>query len=128
MWLGSTTVVKLAREVDGPVEVQGTVVLNIDVQRLVVARSIENADVSGLNEVVGDNKVLLIWSELEVVRSESWLILVWVVEALDVVQVGDVEGGDVVCGGEGDCEVSEGLLANVVGNNVTYSMHICRPW
>lgn len=112
MWLSSTTVVELAREVDRSVEVQGTIVLDVDVQCLVVARSVENADVASLNEVVGHNEVLLIWGELEVVGSESWLVLIWVVEALDVVQVGDVEGGDVVCGSEGDCKVSAVLLVS----------------
>jgi hypothetical protein len=47
--------------------------------------------------------VLLVGSDLDVVGSDGGLILIGVVEALDVVEVGDIEGSNVVGGGESDC-------------------------
>ena len=46
--------------------------------------------------------MLLVGSDLDVVRPDGRLIFIGVVEALDVVQVGDIEGSDVVGGGERD--------------------------
>jgi len=104
MRLRPTTVRKLLSEVDRPVKAERAVLIDINVQRLEVGWSVDDANVAGLHEVIGDDDVLLVGSDLDVVRSDSRLVFIGVVEALDVVQVGDVEGGDVVGGGEGDCE------------------------
>ena len=102
MRLRPTTVRKLLSEVDRPVKAERAVLIDINVQRLEVGWSVDDANVAGLHEVIGDDDVLLVGSDLDVVRSDSRLVFIGVVEALDVVQVGDVEGGDVVGGGEGD--------------------------
>lgn len=52
--------------------------------------------------------MLLVRSDLDVVRANGGLVLIGVVKTLDVVQVGDIEGSDVVGGGERDYN---GLLA-----------------
>lgn len=96
MRLRTTAVRELAREIDRAVEVEATVVLNVDVQSLEVSGSVDDADVAGLHEVVGDDDVFLVGRDFDVVRAEGGLVGVRVVEALDVVEVGDVEGGDVV--------------------------------
>ena len=47
--------------------------------------------------------MLLVRSDLDVVRANGGLVLIGVVKTLDVVQVGDIEGSNVVGGGESDC-------------------------
>lgn len=101
--LRATAVGELLGEVDGAVEAERAVIVNVNVQRLEVGGSVDDTDVAGLDKVVGDNNVLLIRSDLDVVRTNGRLILIRVVKALDVVQVGDIEGSDVVGGSESDC-------------------------
>lgn len=104
MRLRATTVGEFPSEVDGAVEAERAVLVDVNVQCLEVCRSVDDTDVAGLHEVVGDDDVLLVGSDLDVVRTNCGLILIGVVEALDVVQVGDVEGRNVVGGGESDCD------------------------
>jgi hypothetical protein len=49
--------------------------------------------------------VLLVRSDLDVVGTNGRLVLIGVVKTFDVVQVGDIEGSDVVGGGESDYNV-----------------------
>lgn len=113
MGLSTTTVGELLAKVNSPVEAQTTVLLDVDVQSLEVSRSIDDANLAGLDEVVGDHEVLLIWSNLDVVRSDGGLVLVGIIQALDIVQVADVEGGDVIGGGKS--EVDEAAILADVG-------------
>lgn len=102
MRLRATTVGELLGEVDGAVEAERAVIVNVNVQRLEVSGRVDDTDVAGLHEVVGDHDVLLVRSNLDVVRTNGRLVLIGVVKALDVVQVRDIEGSDVVGGGERD--------------------------
>lgn len=104
MRLRATTVGELLSEVDGAVEAERAVIVNVNVQRLEVCGSIDDTDVTSLHEVIRDDDVLLVGGDLDVVRTNGGLILIGVVKALDVVQVGDIEGSDVVGGGESDCK------------------------
>lgn len=101
--LRATTVGEFPGEVDGAVKAERAIIVDVNVQRLEVGRSIDDTNVTGLHEVVGDDYVLLVGSDLDVVGSDGGLILIGVVEALDVVEVGDIEGSNVVGGGESDC-------------------------
>ena len=101
--LRATTVGELLGEVDGAVEAERAVVVNVNVQCLEVCRSVDYTDVASLHEVVGDNDVLLVGSDLDVVRANGRLIFIGVVEALDVAQVGDIEGSDVIGSGKSNC-------------------------
>lgn len=112
MGLSTTTVLKLLAKVDSTVEVQATVIVDIDVQRLEVGRSVDNTDLASLDKVVGDNEVLLVRSDLDVVRAHSGLVVVGVIQTLDVAQVADIEGGNVVGGGESQVEEAA-ILADV---------------
>jgi hypothetical protein len=103
--LRATTIGEFSGEVDGTVEAERAVLVDVNVQRLEVCRSIDDPDVTGLHEVIGDDDVLLIGSNLEVVGSDGGLIFIGVVKALDVVQIGDVEGSDMVGGGESDYSI-----------------------
>lgn len=102
MRLGASAVGKLLGEVDESVEAERAILFDVNVKRLEIGRSVDDTDVAGLHKVVGNDDVLLVGSDLDVVGSDGRLVLFGVVEALDVVQVGDVEGGDVVGGGESD--------------------------
>ena len=83
-------------KVNRPIEAQRAVGQDINPLRLEVRRGVHDADLARLHEVIRDQQVLLVGRDLEVVRSDDALVLVRVVETLDVVEVGDVEGGDVV--------------------------------
>ncbi len=90
MRLRPTPVRKLPAEVDRAVEAQAAVIVDVDIQRLEVGRGVDQADLAGLDEIVGDKQVALVGRDLDVVRADGRLVLVRVVEALDVVQVADV--------------------------------------
>lgn len=113
MRLGTTTFRERLVEVNGPVEVQAAVVVEINVQRPEVSRGVENTNISGLHKVVGDDEVLLVRRDLDIVRANTWLNLVRVIQTLDVVQIADVKGGNVVGGGQG--EVIETAVLGDIG-------------
>lgn len=113
MRLSTTTFRERLVEVNRPVEVQAAVVVEINVQRPEVSRRVENTDISGLHKVVGDDEVLLVRRDLDVVRANTWLNLVRVIQTLDVVQIADVKGGNVVGGGQG--EVIETAVLGDIG-------------
>ena len=125
MRLRATTVGELPSEVDGAVEAERTIVVDVNVQRLEVCRSIDDTDVAGLHEVIGDDDMLLVGSDLDIVGSNSRLVFVGVVETLDVVQVGDVEGSDVVGGGECDCKYL--LVSRIVARIILDLQYACLP-
>ena len=85
-----------AGEVNASVEVQRPIRIDVDVQSLEVGGCVDVANVASLDKIVGNDDVLLVGSHLDVVRPYGWLGLVWVVQALWVVEVGDVQRGDVV--------------------------------
>lgn len=88
--LSTTTVREFLAEVNGTVEAQAAIVIDIDVKSLEVSRSIDDAYLAGLHKVIGDNEMLLIRGDLDIVRTHGWLILIGVVQALYVVQVADI--------------------------------------
>lgn len=124
--LSTTTVRELLAEVDSPVEVQATIIIDINVQRLEVSRGIDDADLAGLNKVIGDYQMLLVRSDLDVVGTHGGLVLVGIIQALDVVQVGDVQGGDVVGGCEG--QVEETTVLTDVGTDERGGVSICSMY
>lgn len=104
--LSPTTISELTLEVDGAVEAERAIRVNIDVEGLEVGWSIDDTNIAGLDEVVGDDEVLLVRSYLDVVRANGRLVLVGVIKTLDVVQVRDIKGSNVVGGGQSNCFVS----------------------
>lgn len=112
MGLSAATVGELLAKVDGAVEGQTTILLDVDVKRLEVGRGVDDANLAGLDEVVGDDDVLLVGSDLDVVRADGGLVLIGVIETLDVLQVADVQSDNVVGGGESGVEVAA-ILADV---------------
>lgn len=67
MRLGSSTSSELLAEVDGTVEREASVRVDIDVLDLKVCRNVHDTNIAGLNEIVTDDKMLLVWSDLNVV-------------------------------------------------------------
>ena len=88
-------------KVNAPVEVQRAIRVDVNVQRLEVGGGVDEADLASLHKVVGDDNVLLVGGDFDVVGTDGGLNGVWVIEALGVVEVGDVERGDVVSGCDG---------------------------
>ena len=103
--LSSTTVGKLLAEVNGSVERKTSILLEIDVKSLKVSRGVDDTNLAGLHEVIGDNQVLLIGSDLNIVGADGGLVLIGVIKALNVVQVADVKGSNVVGGRQSGVEV-----------------------
>ena len=91
---------KLSLETDGAIEAQPNIRLNINVLCVEVRRRIDKLDVSSLRKVIRDDDVLLIGSDLDIMRADNRLVLIRIIEALDVVQIRDIEGGDVVGGSQ----------------------------
>ena len=87
MWLGAAPVLELFGEVDAATEVQGAIVVDVDIQRFEVGRSVDQSNVAGLEEVVCDNYMLLIWGDLDVVRANCRLIFIRIVKTLDIAQI-----------------------------------------
>lgn len=104
MRLSTTAILELLAEINRPVEVQAAIVVEVDIQCLEVSRRVDNSNVSGLDKVVGDDKMPLVRRDLDIVRANGGLVLVWVIQALDVVQVANVEGSNVVGSGQGEVE------------------------
>ena len=102
MRLSSPAISKSALKVNAAVKAEGPIWQQINVQSLVIRRSIDDPNVACLQEVIGYDKMLLVKREFNVVRTNRWLILVRVVEALHVVEVADIERCDVVCRGQSD--------------------------
>lgn len=94
--LPSTPIGIRSREVDASVEVQRPIGIDVNIQSLVISRCVDIADLASLHEVVGDDDVLLVGSNFDVVRPYAWLNLVRIVQALWVVKVGYVQSGDMV--------------------------------
>jgi hypothetical protein len=110
-------------EVHGAVERQPTVGQDVNPVTLVVTGGVEDRDlhiqsqlllhsptlksspgtyIASLDEVARHEQVLLVRRDLDVVRADDGLLLIGVVEALDVVEVGDVQRGDVVAERQGE--------------------------
>jgi len=109
--------------IDGAVEAKSTVGEDINPLSPEVSRGVDDADVSGLDEVVGDEKVLSVRCDLDVVRSNDALILIGVVETLGAGEVGDIKSRNVV--GKGDSEVSE--LA-ILGDISAIQLLVCNQY
>lgn len=109
----TTSIAIRTGKVNSSVEMQTSILVNINIQRLEISRCIQDSDISSLDKVIGDDDVFLIWGNLDVVRTDGWLSFVGVVETLDVVKVRDVEGSDMVCSCEG--KVSEFAVFGDVG-------------
>lgn len=105
----TTPVSVLASKVDRPVEAETTIGKDINPLSLEVSWGIDNADITTLDEIVGDEEILLIGGDLDVVGTDDALVFVGVVKALDVVQVRDVKSSDVVA----ECQGEVGELAVV---------------
>lgn len=96
---GAATVRKDSWEVDGSVEAEAAVVEDIDILSHVVGGGVQNTNVTSLDKVIGNDDVLLVWRDLQVVRSDNWLYFAVGIESLDVVEIGYVQLIDVVGSG-----------------------------
>lgn len=85
-----------ARKVNASIKVQGPIWIDIDIQRLEIRRSVDETDIARLNEIICDDDMFLIRSDFDVMRADGRLDFVGIVEAFDVVEVGNVERGDVI--------------------------------
>jgi hypothetical protein len=111
--LRTPTILKLLAEVNSSVKGETAILVQIDIERLEVSRSIDNTDLACLDKVICDNQVLLVRRDLDIVRSYCGLVLIWIIETFDVVQVADVQRDNVVCCGK--CGVEEAAVLTDVG-------------
>lgn len=85
-------------KINGPVKVQRAIGIDVDIQRLIIRRGVDEAYIARLDEVVRNDNVLLVRGDFDVVRADGGLDFIRVIEAFDVFEVRDVECSDVVCG------------------------------
>jgi hypothetical protein len=69
---------------------------SISIHCLEIRRRVDNADIASLYEIISHKEVLLIRADLDVMRSDDTLVRIRAIQSLDVVEVTDVEGSDVV--------------------------------
>lgn len=113
VWLSTAAVREFSWEIDGAVKVETTIVVDVDVEGLERAGGIDQSNLTSLDEVVCHNEMLLVWCHFDVVWTEGWLIFIRVIKTLDVVEIGQVQGRDMVGGGKG--EVSEASVSSNIG-------------
>jgi len=104
---------ELLLKINAAIEVQAAIRIDVNVQRSVVSWRVNESNVPSLHEVIGDDDVFLIRSNLDIMRTDGRLNGVWIVETHDVVQVADVEGCDVVVCCQG--EVGEAAVLGDIG-------------
>jgi hypothetical protein len=107
MWFRPTAIIdstprKLLYKIDTAIKMQTPIRIDINIQRSVISRCVDQSNVSGLQEVVIDDDVFLVRSDFDVMRSDCWLDGAWVIESLNVVEVRDIEGCNVVICCEGE--------------------------
>ena len=117
MWLSTSTVGKFIGEIDEAVEGKASVVINVNVLSLEISRCVDDPNFTSLNKVIGDNHVLLVRSDLDVVGPDDRMHLIRVIKTLHVVQVTDVKGSNVV--GSGQSQVDKTSILADVGAVVT---------
>lgn len=94
-------------EIDRAVKVQGAIRVDVNIKPLVVCRGIDQANLPRLHKVVGDDNMLLVWSDFDVMRADGRLNLVRVVKPLGVIEVRDIECCDVVARCDRRCGESD---------------------
>lgn len=96
MWLSPTTVAEGCRKIDGSAKVKAAIRVDINIEGFVVCRCIYDSNVSRLNEIVCHHNMFLVWGDLDVMGANRRLIFIGVIETFGVVQVGNVEGSDMI--------------------------------
>ena len=107
----SHTFRELLSKADGAAKLQTSVWLDVGIVNLEISWSIHDTDVTSLQEVVDNDDMLLVWTNFDKVRANSWVNLIGVVETLWVLEIRDIELADMVSSGR--CEVS---VFSVFGN------------
>lgn len=96
MRFSPTAVGERCCEIDGSVKMKAAIRLDIDIQRFEVCWGVDDPNVARLDEVVCYHDVFLVWGDFDVMGANGWLIFIRVVQTFGIVQVGYVEGGNVV--------------------------------
>lgn len=96
MRLPTTAIIKLLCKIDASAKVKAAIRIDIYIQRFEVRWGIDDPNVARLDEIVCYHNVFLVWGDFDVMGANGRLNFVGVVETFGIVQVGYVEGGDVV--------------------------------
>lgn len=96
MRLSPTSVAEGCCKIDKSVKVKATIRVDINIEGFEVCWCVDDSNVTRLNEIVCHHNMFLVWGDFDVMGSNGRLILIGVVETFGVVQVGNVEGSDVI--------------------------------
>lgn len=96
MWLPPTAVAILCCKIDRSVKVKAAIRVDIYIERFEVCWCVDDPNLARLDEIVCDNDVFLVWGDFDVMGANGRLNFIGVVETFGIVQVGYVEGGDVI--------------------------------
>lgn len=96
MWLSPTTVAEGCCKINKSVKVKAAIRVDINIERFEVCWCVDDPNVARLNEIVCDHNMFLVWGDFDVMGANGRLIFIRIVETFGVVQVGNVEGSDVI--------------------------------
>lgn len=96
MWLSPTAVGVWPCKIDISLEVKATIRVDIYIERFEVCWCVDDPNVARLDEIVCDHDVFLVWGDFDVMGANGRLIFIGIVETFGIIQVGYVEGGNVI--------------------------------
>jgi len=110
---------KLLLEINGAIKMQASISIDINIQRLKVSRGVDQTDITCLNKIIRNDDMFPIQGNFNVMRTNGRLNGIGIIETLDIVEVGDVEGSYAIIGCNG--EVGKfAVLADVGAGNVQF--------
>lgn len=96
MWLPPAAVAEFSCKIDVSVKVKAAIRVNIYIERFEVCWCVDDPNVARLDEIVCDHDVFLVWGNFDVMGANGRLNFIGIVQTFGIVQVGYVEGGDVI--------------------------------
>lgn len=96
MWLSPTAVAEWYCKIDESVKVKAAIRVDIYIERFEVCWCVDDSNVARLDEIVCDHDVFLVWGDFDVMGANGRLNFIGIIETFGTVQVGNVEGGDVI--------------------------------
>lgn len=96
MWLPPTAVGVRSSKIDGSVKEKATIRVDINIERFEVCWCVDDPNVARLDEIVCHHDMFLVWRDFDVMGANRRLNFIRIVETFGIIQVGNVEGSDVI--------------------------------
>lgn len=96
MWLSPTAVGVWPCKIDRSTKAKATIWVDIYIERFEVCWCVDDPNVARLDEIICDHDVFLVWGDFDVMGANGRLNFIGIVETFGIIQVGYVEGGNVI--------------------------------